>query len=525
MTDTTRIVGLSHELAMTAADDGATTDRNELNDLIDVAARMTRACPEPLTDHARAQMRVRLMNLATAELRPQRRATRFPWTRTVAPQLRRAAAVTATVVGMLGTTIGSITASAAADPADLLYPVKLAGEQVAITFAPSDHLRANAYAVQAAHRLSEAERVLASGGNDRVDVLLTDAAHAIEQSQRLSNDHASVIVREQARLIVLEQAARPVSSEPRIPVMTAPATPPASVVIPESTREPVAPALQGAVSETSMPPAKNRTTSSTSTEAGRRAPTQSTRATDGSDATSPAGLRGVASETTVTLSAGTSASDHPAHLPVSVSDRAGTAQQEPGTAPAPSLRASHDDQTTSSPRLTAERHDGQPDHGPAEVAPPRVAADERQSVRTSDERDERSAASERQAAPGAHRTSEIEAVKPQQRSTVPEDRMRAQPDASNQPAAQTQQNLVPGASHALRLDAPSGKVTATSAHRDGGATSALPGAHEIAGTASTAAATGPAQTPRAKGDKTGTVAGHRSGNDVQTGTGATQEKR
>lgn len=89
-----------------------------------------------------------------------------------APMLVRSLLVLAVIIGLLG---GATVASADSLPDDLLYGVKLAGEQLRLAVAVSPEDRASVELSIAEHRLDEAERLATAGRED--DAIIATAAY------------------------------------------------------------------------------------------------------------------------------------------------------------------------------------------------------------------------------------------------------------------------------------------------------------------------------------------------------------
>ena len=89
-----------------------------------------------------------------------------------APMLVRSLVVLVVIAGLVG---GATVASADSLPADLLYGVKLAGEQLRLAVAVSPEDRASVELSIAEHRLDEAERLATAGRED--DAIIATAAY------------------------------------------------------------------------------------------------------------------------------------------------------------------------------------------------------------------------------------------------------------------------------------------------------------------------------------------------------------
>ncbi|HKW79271.1 MAG TPA: DUF5667 domain-containing protein, partial [Candidatus Limnocylindria bacterium] len=139
----------------------------DLREAVRIALRMHKETPERLDAYAKARMRARIMSGL------ERRARDNAWTAIrdnawtaiallakPAPYIVRGVAV-ACVLAIGG--MGAIVASADSLPDDLLYPVKIATEQVRLALADAPGDRAAVELSIAEHRLREAEKLAASG--------------------------------------------------------------------------------------------------------------------------------------------------------------------------------------------------------------------------------------------------------------------------------------------------------------------------------------------------------------------------
>lgn len=133
-----------------------------LREAVRTALRLHKESPAAPDAYAKARMRARVM----AGLRPRKPTLRDnAWTALEllarpAPYIVRGIAL-ASVLLTLG--MGAIVASADTLPDDLLYPVKIATEQVRLALADAPGDRAGVELSIAEHRLSEAEKLASSG--------------------------------------------------------------------------------------------------------------------------------------------------------------------------------------------------------------------------------------------------------------------------------------------------------------------------------------------------------------------------
>jgi len=133
-----------------------------LREAVRVALRLHKDSPAAPDAYARARMRARVMG----GLRPHRKTLRDnAWTALEllarpAPYIVRGFALGSVLV-TLG--MGAVVASADTLPDDLLYPVKIATEQMRLALADAPGDRAGVELSIAEHRLSEAEKLAASG--------------------------------------------------------------------------------------------------------------------------------------------------------------------------------------------------------------------------------------------------------------------------------------------------------------------------------------------------------------------------
>jgi hypothetical protein len=147
----------------------------QLREAVRVALRLHKDAPEAPDAYTRARMRARIM----AGLRPRRPSlwdnawTALELLSRPAPYIVRAIAVAAVLL-CLG--MGAVVASADSLPDDVLYPLKLASEQVRLALAEAPGDLAGVELSIAEHRLREAEALAGSGRTS--DALVASAMYS-----------------------------------------------------------------------------------------------------------------------------------------------------------------------------------------------------------------------------------------------------------------------------------------------------------------------------------------------------------
>src|SRR5712692_4500329 len=170
---------------------------DQLRDAVRIALQMHATAPGGLDAATRARMKNRVLRAS----QPRRISLRdrvflaFDMLARPAPYIVRGVATVVIVVGLAG---GATVASADTLPDDPLYAVKLAGEELRLALAATSEDRASVELSIAEHRLSEAERLAATG---RVD----DAIMA-------SSSYRERVARAAAQLSALETAEQTTSS-------------------------------------------------------------------------------------------------------------------------------------------------------------------------------------------------------------------------------------------------------------------------------------------------------------------------
>jgi Domain of unknown function (DUF5667) len=146
-----------------------------LREPVRLALRMHKHVPDVPDEYTRLRMRARVL----AGLRPHAPTLRdHAWTALVllarpAPYIVRGLALASVLVAM---TLGASVASADSMPSDLLYPVKLASEDVRLTLAAAAGDRAAVELSIAEHRLAEAEQLATNG--ETSDTLVASAMYS-----------------------------------------------------------------------------------------------------------------------------------------------------------------------------------------------------------------------------------------------------------------------------------------------------------------------------------------------------------
>jgi hypothetical protein len=147
----------------------------KLRDAVRVALRMHRDSANGLDASARARMRGRVLG----SVRPHRPsfadrvALAFEMLARPAPYAARAITVAALCVALVA---GAMVAGADTLPEDVLYPFKLAGEDMRLTFALSAEDRAAVQLSIAEHRFAEAQSLATSGRDE--DALLASSTYS-----------------------------------------------------------------------------------------------------------------------------------------------------------------------------------------------------------------------------------------------------------------------------------------------------------------------------------------------------------
>ena len=152
--------------------------------------RQMKNMPEAQPDKGfRVNAKVRVLNVAGSWVSP----TPGGWWRRVQYQISRAAIGGTLGVALMGTSV--VYAAQFSSPGSALYPVKVASEDVALTLAPTKHLKTTVATTVIDRRAKEVEELKSTGSTGDVSHAISDFRDTVDRAEHLSGVDSDEVAR------------------------------------------------------------------------------------------------------------------------------------------------------------------------------------------------------------------------------------------------------------------------------------------------------------------------------------------